>query len=51
MGPTISQFPASAFPAGATGVGFALDPHPQRSNPTPQAVKLNKAQTLMRMKL
>jgi hypothetical protein len=55
MGPTISQFPASAFAAGATGVeiaGTLPTPQPQSSNnPIPQAVKLNQAQIFIWLKI
>jgi len=48
MGPTISQFPAN----GLTGAGGILPPpQPDSNNPKPQAAKLNKAQTLMWLKL
>jgi hypothetical protein len=54
IGPTRSQFPASAFGAGATGLGLAgalPPPQPQSSNPIPQAVKLNQAQIFISLKL
>jgi hypothetical protein len=43
IGPTISQFPANRL----TGGGTLPPPQPDRNNPKPQAVKLNKAETFM----
>jgi hypothetical protein len=43
IGPTISQFPANGLTAGATGP----PPQPDKHNPIPQAVKLNKAKTFI----
>jgi hypothetical protein len=51
MGPTISQFPASAFAAGFELAGALPPPQPQSSNPIPQAVKLNQAQFFIWLKI
>src|SRR5258705_1409503 len=47
IGPTISQFPANGLTAVATGP----PPQPDRNNPKPKAVKLNKAEIFMWLKL
>ena len=48
IGPTISKFPAKGL-RGASGT--LPPPQPDRNNPKPQAVKLNKAQIFMWLEL